>query len=115
MTRYTERQLTKVNKETFNRPFVIMCILFGVLVIFTISHKGNKVSSNYQELSVWQLIDVKIWLQDQLSWLNKKIFDIDTIICWKEASLCVINGDKNQENSWVEETPMEQLNQSMGL
>lgn len=70
---------------------------------------------DYKKLTVGQLIDLKMWLSDQLSWLNKDIFYMDTVICSKASSLCVLNGETVATNTGTAENPVDQLNQSMGL
>lgn len=100
--------------KSFKLPFIGVCVL-AVILLCIVVRPSNKVSWDYKEMSVWQLVDAKLQLAQQISWLDKKVFDIDTIICWKEASLCSLDNGNTTTPTTVVESPTTQLNKALNL
>lgn len=100
--------------KSFKLPFIGVCIL-AVVLLCVVVRPSKKVSWDYKEMSVWQLVDAKLQLVQQISWLDKKVFDIDTIICWKEVSLCTLGNEKQNNPTTSVESPTTQLNKALNL
>ena len=111
----TNGQIIRKEVNQLNRPFLITVILLLIALIFLFSSHNQKIPSDYKQATIWQLVDIREDLKEQLSWLNKKVSDIDTIICWKDSSLCLQENSNVIATGWVVEIPTQEVNQALNL